>query len=254
VAEQRRGRPVGQVPRELPPDVFGFTGRERELTVLDNLLDSRLDNRSDGLRGGTPGVGLITAVAGTAGVGKTALAIRWAHRVAAAFPDGCLYADLRGYDPQRPIRPEQALAWFLRSLGVDGGDIPHEPAERAARYRTLLAGRRMLVVLDNARDTGQVRPLLPGGSGSVVLVTSRDALTGLVVRHGARRIGLDPLTTEEAVELLGVLIGSRVAEQPLVAASLAQRCVRLPLMLRLVARCSRGPTGSWTSAPHARSG
>ena len=225
VAERRRARhgqpaaprsPAGPVPRELPPDVYGFTGRERELRTLDELVDTR-----------------IILITGTAGVGKTALAIKWAHRV--QFPDGCLYVDLRGYDPQQPLRPEHALACFLRSLGVGGADIPHDEAERAARYRTLLAGRRMLIVLDNARDTEQVRPLLPGGSGSIVLVTSRDSMTGLVVRHGARRIGLDPLTPAEAHELLGSLIGSRVADEPHVAASLAQRCVRLPLMLRLVA-------------------
>ena len=232
VAEQRRTRrPSVPVPRELPPDVYGFTGRAAELGALDQLLDQP---------GEGPGVGLISAVAGTAGVGKTALALRWAHRVGSRFPDGCLYVDLRGYDPDRPVRPAEALAGFLRSLGVDGADIPHDEAERAARYRSLLAEARMLIVLDNARDTDQVRTLLPGGPGCVVLVTSRDTLTGLVARHGAHRVGLDPLTPAEAVELLGVLLGRRVADEPDAAAALAHRCARLPLTLRLVAELATG--------------
>ncbi len=230
VQEQRRTRRVAMpVPRELPPDVYGFTGRGAELDRLDGLLDQ---------------AGLICVVAGTAGVGKTALAVRWAHRVAAAFPDGCLYVDLRGYDPDRPLSPAEALAGLLRSLGVDGVDIPHDEAERAARYRTVLADRRVLVLLDNARDTDQVRLLLPGDPGCVVLVTSRDALTGLVVRHGARRIGLGPLTHGEAVELLGVLIGERVTDEPDAAAALAERCVRLPLALRLAAELAGGRAGT----------
>jgi tetratricopeptide (TPR) repeat protein/transcriptional regulator with XRE-family HTH domain len=241
VAERRRARRthrvqgvhVGVVPRELPPDVYGFTGRATELAELDRLLDRA---------GGGPGVGLISAVAGTAGVGKTALAVRWAHRVGREFPDGCLYVDLRGYDADRPMRPAEALAGFLRSLGVDGTDLPHDEAERAARYRTLLADRRMLIVLDNASNTDQVRPLLPGSSSCVVVVTSRDALNGLVVRHGARRIRLDPLPPGEAVELLEVLIGDRVAHEPDAAAALADRCVRLPLTLRLAAELASART------------
>lgn len=229
VAEQRRARhrspAAGTVPRELPPDVYGFIGRERELAQLDRMA----------------GAGIV-AITGTAGVGKTALAVRWAYR--ARFPDGCLYADLRGYDRQQPVRPEHALAWFLRSLGVGGADIPHDRAERAARYRTMLADRRMLVVLDNVRDTEHVHPLLPGGSGNAVLVTSRDSLTGLVVRHGARRISLDPLPEAEAIELLRLLIGARVTDEPGVAASLARRCVRLPLILRLVAELASTRPGS----------
>jgi tetratricopeptide (TPR) repeat protein/transcriptional regulator with XRE-family HTH domain len=226
VDEQRRARPAVFVPRELPPDVPGFTGRRKELAELDLRL---------GWTGESEGVALISALAGTAGVGKTALAVHWAHRVGADFPDGCLYVDLRGYDPEQPVAPTEALAGFLRSLGVNGPDIPPTEAERAARYRTSLADRRMLVLLDNARGTDQVRPLLPGGSGCAALVTSRDALTGLIARHGAYRINLDPLTRDEALELLGVLLGERATDDPDAVRGLADRCAGLPLMLRLVA-------------------
>jgi tetratricopeptide (TPR) repeat protein len=221
VEEQRRAkRPAHPVPRELPPDVYGYTGRAGALTELDAMLR----------RG--PG---ICVLAGTAGVGKTALAVHWAHRVAAEFPDGCLYVDLRGYDTEPPLTAAAALAGFLRSLGVDGADLPPAEAERAARFRTLLADRRLLVLLDNARDTDHVRALLPGGSGCFALVTSRDALTGLVARHGARRIVLDPLSPAEAMDLLALLLGDRVTADPDAAGSLAGRCAHLPLTLRLAA-------------------
>ncbi len=213
------------VPRQLPMDVYGFTGRAVQLAELDGLLDDR-ERRP---------AALISAVAGTAGVGKTALAVRWAHQVAGRFPDGQLYVDLRGYGPERPIAPADALAGFLRGLGVDGADIPAEEAERAACYRTMLAGRRILVVLDNACGADQVRPLLPGAPSCFVVVTSRDDLAGLVARDGARRIELDMLTAAEAVTLLRALIGPRVDADAAAAAALAERCMRLPLALRIAA-------------------
>ncbi|AHH99884.1 CHAT domain-containing protein [Kutzneria albida] len=214
-----------RTPRELPPDVPGFTGREAELTELDALLDSAPDSTA----------AVISAVAGTAGVGKTALAVRWAHRVRDRFPDGDLYVDLRGYDSDRPMSPDDALAGFLRSLRVDGSAIPSERHERTAQYRTLLAGRRVLVVLDNASSAEQVRPLLPGSAASFVLVTSRDSLAGLVARDGARRVDLDRLSVTESVDLLHALIGPRVAEEPGRAAELARHSAQLPLALRVTA-------------------
>jgi tetratricopeptide (TPR) repeat protein len=211
-------------PRQLPPDASGFTGREAELAVLDGLLDAP-----------EPSAVVISAVAGTGGVGKTALAVHWAHRVAGRFPDGQLYVDLRGYDPEQPLDPADVLAGFLRALGVPGAQIPYDAAERAARYRTLLAGRRMLVLLDNARSADQVRLLLPGTPSCFVLVTSRDSLAGLVARHGARRLDLDLLPAGEAVALLRTLVGPRIDAEPAAAAALAHRCARLPLALRLAA-------------------
>jgi tetratricopeptide (TPR) repeat protein len=221
--EEARRRPAADaaVPRQLPSDVFAFTGRTRELAKLSALL-------ADGCRRSAV---VISTVAGTAGVGKTALAVRWAHQVAEKFPDGQLYVDLRGYGPEPPVPPEDALAGFLRSLGVDGVQLPQDLDERAARYRTAVADRRMLVVLDNASSADQVRPLLPGTPQCFVLVTSRDSLAGLVARDGAHRIDLDVLTQDEAVSLLRWLIGSPVDG----LADLADCCARLPLALRIAA-------------------
>jgi DNA-binding SARP family transcriptional activator/Tfp pilus assembly protein PilF len=218
--------PAG-VPRELPGTAAHFTGREGELAVLAGLLD----------RGGeqTPGTVVISAIGGTAGVGKTALAVHWAHQVADRFPDGQLYVNLRGYDPDQLVPAADALAGFLRALGVPGPDIPPEPDERAARYRSLLAGRRMLVVLDNARSVEQARPLLPGTPACVTLVTSRDSLAGLVARDGAVRLDLDLLPTADAVSLLRALIGQRADADPGAAEALAAQCCRLPLALRVAA-------------------
>ena len=178
---------------------------------------------------------LISAVAGTAGVGKTALAVHWGHRVRDALPDGQLYVNLRGYDPGEPVTAAGALARFLRSLGVADRDIPADDDERAASYRSLLDGRRLLIVLDNAASVEQVRPLLPGTPSCVVLVTSRDSLPGLVARHGARRLDLDLLPAADAVRLLRELIGARVDAEPAAAAALAGQCARLPLALRVAA-------------------
>jgi DNA-binding SARP family transcriptional activator len=213
------------VPRQLPAPVRGFTGRAAELDKLSRLLDDASPE--------PPGPVLISAIDGTAGVGKTALAVHWAHQVAVRFPDGQLYVNLRGYDPGQPVRASDALAGFLRALGVPGQDVPADDDERAARYRTLLAGRRLLVVLDNASDVEQVRLLLPGSPGCVAVVTSRDSLTGLVVREGAQRLDLGLLPPAEAVGLLRALIGGRVDDDRAAAEALAERCCRLPLALRL---------------------
>jgi tetratricopeptide (TPR) repeat protein/transcriptional regulator with XRE-family HTH domain len=224
------------VPRELPAAVAAFTGRQSELAALDALLLTPL--------AGSPLTVLITAIGGTAGVGKTALAVQWAHRTAGSFPDGQLYVNLRGYDPGQPLSAGEALTAFLRRLGVPGRDIPPGEDERGARYRSLLAGRRMLIVLDNARDTSQVRPLLPGTPGSVVVVTSRDALTGLVARDGARRLDLDVLAPAEAVSLLRTLTGGRVDAEPEAAAALAAHCCGLPLAVRVAAELAVARPGA----------
>ena len=213
-------------PGELPLDVYGFAGRVGELDELDAML-------AEDVQASSPVV--ISAVSGTAGVGKTALAVHWAHRRASQFPDGILYVDLRGYDPDEPVPAGEALAAFLRALGVRGAEIPLELAERAARYRTLLSGRRMLVVLDNAQSVEQIRLLLPGTRSCFVIVTSRDRLTALVARHGARRIDLDLLSPAEAIDLLRNMTGRRINSEPAAAAELASLCARLPLALRIAA-------------------
>ena len=220
------GGPGPAVPRELPAGIRHFTGRGGELKQLTGLLDHTDEE--------TPTV-VISAIGGTAGVGKTALAVQWAHQVAERFPDGQLYVNLRGYDPGQPMTATDALAGFLRALGVAGPDIPAGEDERAARYRSLLSAKRMLVVLDNAGSVEQVRPLLPGSPGCVVLVTSRDTLAGLVARDGARRLTLDLLPLADAISLLRALIGDRVDADPAAAATLARRCARLPLALRVAA-------------------
>jgi transcriptional regulator with XRE-family HTH domain len=213
--------PAAAVLRQLPPAVESFTGRDAELAELDDLL----------LRP----TGTIVALSGTAGVGKTALAVYWAHTRADRFSAGHLYLDLRGYDPDDPMRPGQALARCLRALGVAGCDIPAEVDERAALYRSLLAERQLLVVLDNARDTEQVRELLPGTPASSVLVTSRDSLTGLIARHGGHRVELEVLPAAEASRLLQALVGPESAATERELAELADRCARLPLALRIAA-------------------
>ena len=221
------GEPQRAVPRELPPAVPGFTGRSAELAALTRLVDEAGDQ--------VPGAVVISAIGGTAGVGKTALAVHWAHQVAGRFQDGQLYVNLRGYDPGEPVPATDALAAFLRSLGVPGQDIPPEEGERAARYRSLLAGKQVLIVLDNAGSADQVRPLLPGTPACTVVVTSRDALAGLVAGDGAARLDLDLLPPAEAVALLRTLIGARADAEPDAATKLADQCCRLPLALRVAA-------------------
>jgi tetratricopeptide (TPR) repeat protein len=229
--QRRRTLPTGAtvtdtpVPRQLPADVPAFVGRADALAELDALA----------VHTGRFEPMVICVVAGTAGVGKTALALRWAHRVADRFPDGQLYLDLHGYDAQRPLSASDALAALLRCLGMDATDLPADLAERSACYRTLLAGRRTLVVLDNAHTVDQVRPLLPGTGSCLVVVTSRDDLAGLVARDGARRIDLDPLSPADALTLLSTLIGERVTADPTATATLARCCALLPLALRIAA-------------------
>ncbi|WP_433260163.1 ATP-binding protein [Actinosynnema sp. CS-041913] len=234
-------RKAPPVPAELPADPVGFTGRGRELAALDR---ARAEAVPGGVSGAVPeaapGGVPIVVLAGPAGVGKTALAVRWGHRVAAGFPDGCLYADLHGYSPVQPHDPADVLAGFLRSLGLDDPDIPADTHERAARLRSLLARKRVLVVLDNALDVNQVRPLLPGEPLCFVLVTSRTDLAGLQVRPGAHRLDLRPLSADEGMDLLRAHVGDQVDHSPAAALELAGRCGGLPLALRIVAARAHG--------------
>ncbi|HEV2781583.1 MAG TPA: BTAD domain-containing putative transcriptional regulator [Actinophytocola sp.] len=215
-------RPQWTAPRQLPADVASFTGRASSMATLDGLLS---------------GPDTVAAIHGPPGVGKTALAVRWSHRMSRHFPDGQLYLDLRGFDPDRPpADPGDALGQFLRALGVQPVQIPHDLEERSALYRSTVAGRRMLVLLDNAATADQVRPLLPGSPSCRVLVTSRNQLTGLVAIDGARELTLDVLTPAESLALLDTMLGSeRVRAEPKAAAELTELCGHLPLALRVAA-------------------
>jgi tetratricopeptide (TPR) repeat protein len=208
------------VPHQLPGGTSGFTNRADQLAALDALLTADPP---------------VVVISGTAGVGKTALAVQWGRRVVSRLPDGQLYADLRGYSPDQPAEPTEVLIGFLHALGVDAGAIPAQAAQQAALYRTLTDGQRMLVVLDNAHTADQVRPLLPGSASCVVLVTSRDALAGLVARDGARRIDVDLLTTDEGCALLRSLVAAHADADPDATTTLARQCAGLPLALRIAA-------------------
>jgi tetratricopeptide (TPR) repeat protein len=227
-ALHRRRGPSQQrrVPYELPADTAGFTGRAAELAELDAVLSGDAG----------PGIPVrIASVSGSAGVGKTALAVHWCHRHGHAFPDGCLYANLHGYSPVDPRDPADVLAGFLRSLGVDGGEIPDDLHERAARFRSLLTGRRMLILLDNALDADQTRLLLPGSPTCFTAITSRTDLAGLQIDPGAHRIDLHPLPKTEAMALLRTHLGAKVDDAEDAARQLVDRCGGLPLALRVVA-------------------
>ncbi|MEV0455017.1 AfsR/SARP family transcriptional regulator [Catellatospora methionotrophica] len=215
------------VPRQLPVDVAGFTGRTQPLRELDRMLDTDP----------TTGPARVAVITGSAGVGKSCLAVHWAHRVADQFPDGQLHVNLRGFDAGRPpSSPSQAVRGFLDALGVPSTRVPADLAEQAALYRSLLAGRRMLLVLDNARDADQVRPLLPGAPGCMVLVTSRNQLSGLVAAEGARPVSLMMFTAAEARQLITHRLGdTAVAREARAVRDLIARCGGLPLALAIVA-------------------
>lgn len=222
--------PGRTVPRQLPAAVAGFAGRDAELAALDALLGP-----PDAPTPATPPP--VAVIAGTAGVGKTTFAVHWAHRVAGRFPDGQLHVDLRGYAPSRePVAPAAAVRELLDGLQVPPHRIPDGAQAQAALLRSVLAGRRMLVLLDNARDATQVSPLLPGTPGCLVIVTSRDHLAGLVVTHGAHPLTLDLLPPADAARVLARRIGAgRVAAEPAAVAHIVRRCAGLPLALAIVA-------------------
>jgi DNA-binding SARP family transcriptional activator len=210
-------------PAQLPVDVAGFTGRVRHLKELDEML------------GGATTV--VTAIAGTAGIGKTALAVHWGQRVRHHFPDGQLYVNLRGFDPDSsPMRPAEVLLGFLAALDVPPPRVPVGLAARSALYRSLLVDRRMLVVLDNARDADQVRPLLPGSRSCQAVVTSRRVLSGLVAAEGARPVVLDVFDPAEAQQMLALRLGrERLAAEPEAVDEIIARCASLPLALAVLA-------------------
>ena len=214
------------VPQQLPAAICGFAGRSIELQKLTALLDDMA----------SAGTMVISAVDGMPGIGKTALAVHWAHQVADRFPDGQLYINLRGFDPSGlPVPAAEAIHGFLDALGIPASQIPRSLDAQAGQYRSLLAGRRVLVVLDNARDVEQVRPLLPGSPGCLVLVTSRNQLTGLIA-EGAHPLTLDLPTGTEAHQLLERRLGpDRLKAEPIPAWQMADLCGRLPLALSIVA-------------------
>lgn len=212
------------VPRQLPPRLRDFIGRHDELVALDALLPTA----------DQPSVSIV--LAGAAGIGKTTLALRWAHGVQDRFPDGSLFANLRGFGPSTPLDPGWVLGGFLSALGVPGERVPADLDAQAGLYRSVIAGRRVLVVLDNAATPDQVRALLPGAPGCVAIVTSRTAMTGLVVSDAARPVALDLLTKTEARLLVDTVIGDeRVAAEPGAVDVLIELCGRLPLALRIAA-------------------
>ncbi len=215
--------PAAPVPRQLPAPPRSFAGRERELARLTDGVDAAAV--------------VISAIGGAGGMGKTWLAVRWAHDNLDRFPDGQLYVDLRGFDPSgEPVSPAVALRSFLDALGVERSATPVDPAAQSALYRSRVAGRRMLVVLDNAADSAQVTPLLPGSPSCTVLITSRRALTTLVAAHGARPLALDVLSDAEALDLLALHLGAdRVAAEPDAVAAIVDGCAGLPLALGILA-------------------
>jgi DNA-binding SARP family transcriptional activator len=222
------------VPAQLPAAVNGFVGRDAELAALDRLAASEEADAP-----------VVTVISGTAGIGKTALAVHWAQRIRDRFPGGQLYVNLRGFDPTRPpLRPTEAVRVFLDAFEVPPARTPSTLDGQVGLYRSLVAGRRILVVLDNARDAEQVRPLLPGSPGCLAVVTSRNQLAPLIATEGAAGLYLDLLSPREAGELLGSRIGTdRRAAEPGAATELVLRCSGLPLALTITAARAQARRG-----------
>jgi transcriptional regulator with XRE-family HTH domain len=216
------------VPRQLPAGTRHFVGRAHELGMLDGVL-SRVS--------GADGTAAVWTISGTVGVGKSALAVHWARRTASDFPDGQLYIDLRGFDSSgTPLTPAWVIRSFLDAFQVTEDRIPASLDAQAGLYRSLLVGKRMLILLDNARDAAQVRPLLPGSLGCCAIVTSRSQLTSLVAAQDARPLILDVLADAEAREMLCRRLGpERCAAEPHMVSKLVGLCSRLPIALAIVA-------------------
>lgn len=225
-------------PRQLPAAPAKFTGRQRELASLTGWLDA----------GAGSGAPVILAISGIPGAGKTALGLRWAHQVRERFPDGQFYVNLRGFGPsQAPVTPAEAISVLLESLGVGIDQLSPRLEARAGLYRSLLAGKRILVVLDNARDEAQVRPLLPGSPTCAVLVTSRNELTGLVAAEAACALALDVLSEPEARQLLASRLGARAAAEADAVTEVVTLCGRLPLALAIAAARAARPARTLAS-------
>jgi tetratricopeptide (TPR) repeat protein len=227
-ASRTFGGTAGLIPQQLPAGTGEFVAREGELAALDRALLTG-DGRA------VP----IAVVVGSPGVGKTSLAVSWAHRAIGRFPDGVLYADLGGWGPDRLVAVEEVLPAWLRAFGMDPTVMPNDVTSRSAALRTVMAGKQVLVVLDNARSEEQVRPLLPGSMSCSVLITSRQDMPGLAIHHSARVVRLSPLTIKQSTELLRTIVGTAVEEDAEAVAALVGLCGRLPLVLRIVAEVAK---------------
>lgn len=219
--------------RQLPAGIRDFAARTDERAALRRVLLP-----------GNGGAGVPMAIlVGPPGVGKTALAVQWAGEVVSGFPDGVLYADLRGWGPEPVAAADEVLPGWLCALGASADAMPDNLAGRSAMFRALLAERRLLLVLDNARSEEQLRPLLPGSPSCSVLITSRQRLTGLGIHHGAATFRVDPLSTAESVDLLRRVVGRRVEQERKAARALGDLCGGLPLLLQIVAQKARSQPG-----------
>jgi tetratricopeptide (TPR) repeat protein len=231
----RASSPAYPVPAQLPPAIMAFAGRKQEVATLDDILDHTPESAGP----------VVVSICGTAGVGKTALAIHWAHHVKLRFPDGQLYVDLRGFDPGgTAMDPAGAVRGFLGALGVPPGNIPESAQGQADLYRSMLASKRLLIVADNARDEQQARPLMPGAPGCLVVVTSRNELAGMVAVDAARRLTLDRPSVAEARQMLARRLSpQRIQNEPAAVDDIIASCAQLPLALAVAAaRAALTPT------------
>lgn len=228
-------RTPAPTPRQLPADVRGFVNRVADLRALDDAVAAQAGSEQDGPEGVGRGHGSVILITGTAGVGKTSLAVHWAHRVRTRFPDGQLHVNLRGFDGSAPLEPADVLTRFAEALGVPSASVPADPDARAALFRSLVADKRLLIVLDNAVSAEQVRPLLPAAPECVVVVTSRSRLSGLTARDGAVRVTAEVFAEDDAVLLLRVAFGGHRMDDDRDVAELAGLCASLPLALRIAA-------------------